>query len=93
MESSRLLVCSVIELGLTGTSALSKKARFYEIPAVSTHTLRFLRDSPWLRFYRDVKVDELLGEARELVRETKGVFANGVCGEDVVSLPLALALD
>jgi hypothetical protein len=52
---------------------------------------RCIYPPPGLGFDHDVKVDEFLRKAREFVGETKGVLADGVGGEDVVSSPLALA--
>lgn len=51
------------------------------------------RLSPGLALHHDVKVDEFLGERRHVVFEAEGVLSDGVCGEDVVSLALALAVE
>lgn len=40
----------------------------------------------------DVEVDELLGEGGHVVLEAEGVLPNGVGGEDIVALTLALAV-
>lgn len=40
----------------------------------------------------DVEVDELLGERGHVVLKAEGVFARGVGREDIVALPLALAV-
>lgn len=49
------------------------------------------RLSPRLALDHDVEVDELLGERGNVVREAKGVLADGVRGEHEVALALARA--
>lgn len=42
--------------------------------------------------HHDVEVDELLGEGGHVVLKAEGVFARSVGREDIVALPLALAV-
>lgn len=41
----------------------------------------------------DIKVNELVSERAHVIFEAKGVFADGICGEDKVTLSLALAVE
>ena len=40
----------------------------------------------------DIKVDEFLGEGGHVIFEAKSVFADGICGEDIITLTFALAV-
>lgn len=61
---------------------------------------RVVRDLTGLRgrvatgfgLHHDVEVDELLGERGHVVLKAEGVFARSVGREDIVALPLALAV-
>lgn len=54
----------------------------------------------WLRrgfvtgvaLHHDIKVDKLLSKGGHVIFEAKGIFADDICGEDVIALALALAL-
>ena len=46
-----------------------------------------------LALNHDVKINELVGERAHVVFEAEGVFADAICGEDIVSLSLTLAVE
>jgi len=46
-----------------------------------------------LALNHDVKVDKLVGKRAHVIFEAEGVFADGIGGEDIVSLSLALAVE
>lgn len=41
--------------------------------------------SPWFALDHDVKVEQLVGQRGHVIFETKGVFSDGVRGQDIVS--------
>jgi hypothetical protein len=46
----------------------------------------------WFTLDHDVKVDKLFGKGGHVILKAKGVFADGICGEDKVALSLTLTV-